>query len=74
MFNVIKELAKKTGIFIVLHDLNLAARFADSVILIREGKIIKSGTPNVVFTEDIISDVYKVPVTITQDPLTIRYY
>ena len=74
MFNVIKERAKKTGIFIVLHDLNLAARFADSVILIREGKIVKSGTPNVVFTEDILSDVYKVPVTITQDPLTIRYY
>ncbi len=74
MFNVIKELAKKMGILIVLHDLNLAARFADNVILIREGKIVKSGRPNVVFTEDIISDVYKVPVTITQEPLAIRYY
>lgn len=74
MLNVIKEHAKYMGVLIILHDLNLAARFADSVLLLEEGQILKAGPPQAVFTEDIISNVYKVPVKITQDPLTIRYY
>ena len=74
MLNVIKEHAKYMGVLIILHDLNLAARFADSVLLLEEGQILKAGPPQAVFTEHIISNVYKVPVMITQDPLTIRYY
>ena len=74
MLNVIKERAKQMGVLIILHDLNLAARFADSVLLLEEGQILKAGPPQAVFTEHIISNVYKVPVKITQDPLTIRYY
>jgi len=74
MLNVIKERAKHMGVLIILHDLNLAARFADNVLLLEEGKIVKAGSPHAVFTEDTISDVYKVPVKITHDPLTIRYY
>ena len=74
MLNVIKERAKQMGVLIILHDLNLAARFADSVMLLKEGQILKAGPPQAVFTEHIISNVYKVPVRITQDPLTIRYY
>lgn len=74
MLNVIKERAKQMGVLIILHDLNLAARFADSVLLLEEGQILKAGPPQAVFTEHIISNVYKVPVMITQDPLTIRYY
>ena len=74
MLNVIKERARQMGVLIILHDLNLAARFADSVLLLEEGQILKAGPPQAVFTEHIISNVYKVPVMITQDPLTIRYY
>ena len=74
MLNVIKERARQMGVLIILHDLNLAARFADSVLLLEEGQILKAGPPQAVFTEHIISNVYKVPVKITQDPLTIRYY
>jgi iron complex transport system ATP-binding protein len=38
----------------VVHDLNLAARFGDSVLILNEGKVAAQGTPKEVFTKEII--------------------
>ena len=61
--------AKNTAI-VVLHDLNLAAQFADKILLLKRGKTVRYGTPDEVMTQEIISDVYNFPCTITTHPLT----
>jgi iron complex transport system ATP-binding protein len=47
----------------VVHDLNLAARFADHVVLLNEGCVVASGAPAEVLTTANISDVFSVAPT-----------
>lgn len=54
----------------VLHDVNLAAAFADRIALLKRGKIVTQGTPDEVLTSEIISDVYETPVEIIRHPRT----
>ena len=75
ILNVIRKKAKEGyGIFIVLHDLNLAYNFSDRIVLIKDGKISKMGDPNDVFEDEILSEVYEVPVYFDKDIGRIRYY
>lgn len=53
----------------VLHDLNLAAQFADRVMLLKKGKIVAHDAPDKVFTKEIISRVYNFPCTICANPV-----
>ena len=45
---------------IAIHDINMAARFADKIILLHEGKIRQFGTPKEVLTEENIAEVFGV--------------
>ena len=75
ILNVIRKKAKEGyGIFVVLHDLNLAYNFSDRIILIKDGKISKMGDPNDVFDDEILSEVYEVPVYFDKDIGRIKYY
>jgi len=49
-----------SGMIVALHDLNLALRFADTVILLKGGKIIDIGSQNSVLTAERVADVYGV--------------
>jgi len=51
----------------VLHNLNMAAHF-DQVVLLHEGKIVASGTPEDVLTGDILSTVYSHPIDVVGHP------
>jgi iron complex transport system ATP-binding protein len=44
----------------VVHDLSLAARFADQIVVLNEGKVVAAGTPMQVLNEKLISDVFEV--------------
>lgn len=54
---------------VVMHDLNLAAQFADSIVLLKNGKAVKHGTPEEVFTTDIICQVYDFPCKLITHPV-----
>lgn len=54
---------------VVLHDLNLAAQFADKILLMKGGKVSAYGTPEEVFTSDNISQAYNFPCTICAHPV-----
>ncbi|WP_405494019.1 ABC transporter ATP-binding protein [Nocardia sp. NBC_00511] len=45
---------------LALHDLNLAAMFCDSLIVLHEGRVVATGTPADVLTEQLIAEVYRV--------------
>ena len=58
-----------TGVLVVLHDLTLAARFCDRLILLDEGRIAASGTPKEVLNPDRLKSVYHVePLDIAGNP------
>ena len=52
------------GVLLVLHDLNLAARFADRVILLVGGVVAADGPPTNVFTDGTLSHVYRTNIQV----------
>jgi len=61
--------AKANSAIVVLHDLNLAAQFADKILLMKAGKVVASGKPNDVFTPEKISETYSFPCQICENPI-----
>ena len=66
---MLKRLSEERGILIVMisHDINIAAKFADKVILMFQGRIFDVGTPKEVITEDNLRTVYGVTSEIVDD-------
>lgn len=60
--------AKGNVAILVIHDLNLAAQFADQVVLLREGHLLASGSPADVFTKEHLSEAYQYPVSVFHSP------
>ena len=58
----------------VIHDLNLAAKFSDKIALFRDGSLVKMGAPDEVLTSKILTDVYKIPIDVSENPLSVKYY
>ncbi|QAY61524.1 ABC transporter ATP-binding protein [Microbacterium protaetiae] len=61
-----------TTIVMVLHDLNLAARYADHLVAMAGGRILASGTSDDVLTESTVRGVFGLDSRIMPDPLTGR--
>jgi iron complex transport system ATP-binding protein len=68
--DTVRALAKQDNlaVLIALHDLNLAARYADRVALLVDGKIKAAGTPRQVLTSELISAAYHLPVQVVPHP------
>jgi len=56
------------AVLVALHDLNLAARYADRVALLVDGEIKATGTPRQVLTTELISTAYHLPVQVIPHP------
>ncbi|AVQ39240.1 MULTISPECIES: ABC transporter ATP-binding protein [Clostridium] len=59
-------------IVMVLHDLNLAARFADYMIAIRSGSVISHGTPEEIMTKKVLKDTFNIDAEIVWGSKTGR--
>ncbi len=66
------DLVRQNGktVVAVLHDLNQAARYADCVLLLKEGSIIAAGTPDAVITAENIANAFGVLAEVCRDPFT----
>lgn len=69
VMELVKKLNEELGITVimVLHDLNQASMYSDKICVLKEGKLVKSGTPEEVFTKSLIKEVYNVNVSIDKD-------
>jgi ABC-type cobalamin/Fe3+-siderophores transport system ATPase subunit len=67
---MVRSLAKQDhlAVLVALHDLNLAARYADSVALLVNGEIKAAGSPRQVLTQELISEAYHLPVQVVPHP------
>jgi iron complex transport system ATP-binding protein len=66
---VLKDFAAQgVGICVVVHDLNLAARMADSLLIMQDGGIVASGSPAEVLQAELIARVFGVHVELIAHP------
>ena len=72
--DLVRDLADVHGaaVGIVLHDLDHAARVADTLLLLSSGRVHASGSPVETLTAANISEVYDIPVEVSLDPRTNR--
>lgn len=72
LLDIVWELNREHGktIVMVLHDLNLAARYADHIIAMRAGEIVAAGDPADVITGALVRDVFGIDARVMTDPLT----
>jgi iron complex transport system ATP-binding protein len=58
------------GILAALHDLDLAAAYCDYVFAMKNGEIIAAGTPEEIFTETLIEELYGIRCVVYRNPIT----
>ncbi|WAA67154.1 ABC transporter ATP-binding protein [Microbacterium oxydans] len=59
-----------TTVVAVLHDLNQAARYADRIVAMRDGAIVRTGPPEDVLTPEVMMRVFDLDCTVIPDPET----
>ncbi len=59
----------QVGVLVVLHDLNLAARWCDSLLLLAAGKVLAAGEPASVLTPDKLEQAYGLRPTVVPHPM-----
>lgn len=64
--------SRGTTIVMVLHDLNLAARYADHLVAVREGRLHAEGHPTEVLTEQCVEEVFGLRNQVVADPVSGR--
>lgn len=69
-FRLVREQCKQkdSAAIVITHDLNLAAEFADQILLLKNGKILAKGAPEKVLTEENIKEIFGVKVLLDQNP------
>lgn len=61
---------RNTAVLVVLHDLNLAARYADRLVMLEQGRLMADGSPSEVLTPALIARLYDYPAQVIHHPET----
>lgn len=70
-----RDMDKK--IIVVLHDINFASVYADEIIAMKGGKISRQGTPTSILTEQVMTDLYGLPMQIKEinnKPIAVYHF
>ena len=72
ILDLLTDLNRKRGttIVMVLHDINLSARYADHIFALRQGKLVAEGKPSNVITSELIKDVFGLRCKVVKDPIS----
>lgn len=71
MFRLVRERCDsyKSSAIVITHDLNLAAAFADEILLLKKGKIVTSGKPCEVLKTETLREVFETEILVDVHPL-----
>lgn len=72
ILDLLTDLNRKHGttIVMVLHDINLSARYADHIFALDTGKLVAEGTPTEVITSTLVKDIFGLECTVIADPVS----
>ncbi len=59
-----------TTTVMVLHDMNMAARYADHLVALRDGRVVAAGDPSAVMTSELIAEVFGLDALVVPDPVS----
>jgi len=70
MLALVRRLGEErgVGVVIVIHDINMAARFCDEIVALREGRIVAQGAPRDILDGAVLNRIYGLPMGILQTP------
>ena len=69
MLSAARRFARQgVGVLAIVHDLNLAAQYADTVYVMKTGRAVATGCPNEVFTEELVRRVFETGAVIQRHP------
>ncbi|TWI52717.1 iron complex transport system ATP-binding protein [Pseudomonas duriflava] len=70
LMGLLHELNKKTGrgIVVILHDINLATRFADRIVALKRGRLFFDGTPEALLSSHVLSELYDIDIQLLDQP------
>ncbi|WP_199734903.1 ABC transporter ATP-binding protein [Cellulomonas sp. PhB143] len=71
VLDLLSELNREHGttVVMVLHELNLAARYADHLVVMAEGRVVTTGPPAQVLTEEIVASAFGLSAQVVPDPV-----
>lgn len=72
ILDLLTDLNRKYGttIVMVLHDINLSARYADHIFAMHQGHLVAEGEPTRVITDTLIKDIFGLNCTVIADPIS----
>jgi len=72
VLDLLTDLVKNNGrtVVVVLHDLNLACRYADHIVAMKAGKLVAEGRPAEVMTEAVVANVFGMASRVVIDPIS----
>ncbi|MEV1291590.1 ABC transporter ATP-binding protein [Pseudonocardia sp. NPDC049635] len=72
LLDLLTDLNRRSGttIAVVLHDLNLACRYADHLVAMRAGAILAEGSPSEIVTPGMIEEVFRMKADVLRDPVS----
>ncbi|MCZ4059250.1 Fe3+-hydroxamate ABC transporter ATP-binding protein FhuC [Pantoea sp. LMR881] len=67
---LIQQLSRERGLTViaVLHDINMAARYCDHLVALRDGSMIAEGGPAAIMQADVLAEIYGIPMGILPHP------
>lgn len=76
LLDLVQQLTRQKNLItiIVLHDLNLASRYADEVMLLEHGQIAAFGKPQKVLRDAVLSRIYQIPIHVDNNNRILRVY
>ena len=72
VLDLLTDLVRHAGrtVVVVLHDLNLACRYADHIVAMKQGRLVAEGRPADIVTESLVSEVFNLAARIVPDPVS----
>jgi iron complex transport system ATP-binding protein len=70
MLEIVRRLSRERAgsAIIVLHDINLAARFCDEILAMRQGELVARGTPSEIMNTEMLAKIYGIDMGILAHP------
>ncbi|HJC85693.1 MAG TPA: ABC transporter ATP-binding protein [Candidatus Corynebacterium faecigallinarum] len=72
LLDLVRRLKKQLDrtVVMVLHDLNLAVRYSDHLVVMREGEVMVTGSPREIITSEMLKDIFNLNAVVIDDPVT----